>query len=274
MHNVQQPSHPAVSGADLPVTPAGGDRAETLTTENIATENIATEEIANWLNRLRSESLKQQLQVVQELAQAGEAGWDGLMQFLAERTLQQNPPIAPTPIEGKVYQLLRQAPTAKVQDFLNTKFPHGLVPLASDKGIDYSTLQQLLANQDFLASDRLTLEKMCELAGAAAIKRKWLYFSEVEQFPITDLHTINQLWLVYSEGKFGFSVQRELWLATGQNWDRLWELIQWRSGNNWTRYPQDFIWDLSAPRGHLPLSNQLRGVRVIASLMAHPAWNN
>ncbi|PLZ94121.1 hypothetical protein CI594_16205, partial [Fischerella thermalis CCMEE 5196] len=43
-------------------------------------------------------------------------------------------------------------------------------------------------------------------------------------------------------------------------------------GNNWTRYPQEFTWDLSAPKGHLPLSNQLRGVRVIASIFAHPAW--
>ncbi|MEO8890989.1 MAG: GUN4 domain-containing protein, partial [Coleofasciculaceae cyanobacterium] len=33
-----------------------------------------------------------------------------------------------------------------------------------------------------------------------------------------------------------------------------------------------FIWDLSAPRGHLPLSNQLRGVRPFAALMGHRAW--
>ncbi|PLZ36777.1 hypothetical protein CBP27_11530, partial [Fischerella thermalis WC542] len=56
------------------------------------------------------------------------------------------------------------------------------------------------------------------------------------------------------------------------NWDNLWVKIGWKKGKNWTRYPQEFTWDLSAPRGHLPLSNQLRGVRVIASIFAHPAW--
>jgi len=63
-----------------------------------------------------------------------------------------------------------------------------------------------------------------------------------------------------------------LWLAMGKNWEKLWSLIGWKQGNTWTRYPNEFIWDLTAPKGHLPLSNQLRGVRVISSLLNHPAW--
>ena len=144
--------------------------------------------------------------------------------------------------------------------------------LPSDAGIDYTLLQQLLAEQNFQAADQLTLQKLCELAGTAAIERKWLYFTEVQQFPATDLQTINDLWLTHSEGKFGFSVQREIWLGVGKNWDKFWSKIGWKTGNQWTRYPHEFTWDLSAPKGHLPLSNQLRGVRVIASLLAHPAW--
>lgn len=146
------------------------------------------------------------------------------------------------------------------------------VSLNSDSGIDYAPLQQLLAEQNFQAADQMTLQKLCELAGSSAVQRKWVYFTEVEQFPITDLQTINNLWLTYSEGKFGFSVQREIWLGVGKNWDKFWAKIGWKNGNNWTRYPQEFTWSLSAPKGHLPLSNQLRGVRVIASLLAHPAW--
>lgn len=146
------------------------------------------------------------------------------------------------------------------------------VSLNSDSGIDYAPLQQLLAEQNFQAADQMTLQKLCELAGASAVQRKWVYFTEVEQFPITDLQTINNLWLTYSEGKFGFSVQREIWLSVGKNWDKFWAKIGWKNGNNWTRYPQEFTWSLAAPKGHLPLSNQLRGVRVIASLLAHPAW--
>ena len=147
-----------------------------------------------------------------------------------------------------------------------------IVLLKSERNIDYTPLETLLKAQDFQAADQMTLEKLCELAGVEATQRKWLYFTEVENFPVTDLQTINQLWLNYSEGKFGFSVQREIWLTLGKNWEKLWPKIGWKAGNNWTRYPNEFTWDLSAPKGHLPLSNQLRGVRVMASLLSHPAW--
>ncbi|NET49629.1 MAG: hypothetical protein F6K09_13095, partial [Merismopedia sp. SIO2A8] len=50
--------------------------------------------------------------------------------------------------------------------------------------------------------------------------------------------------------------------------------IGWKSGNSCTRYPNEFTWDISAPAGHLPLSNQLRGVRVMSSLLSHPAWTS
>jgi GUN4-like len=150
--------------------------------------------------------------------------------------------------------------------------PENTVLLQTDRDIDYSLLQQLLAEQNFQAADQLTLQKLCELAGKTAVQRKWVYFSEIADFPIPDLQTINQLWLAYSNDKFGFSVQREIWLGVGKNWDKFWPKIGWKAGNNWTRYPQEFTWDLTAPKGHLPLSNQLRGVRMISSLLSHPAW--
>ncbi|ARV62058.1 hypothetical protein BZZ01_28585 [Nostocales cyanobacterium HT-58-2] len=213
-------------------------------------------------------SIGVQQQVIPQLANLGDVGLDVLMEFLYER--REN---LATSVEGKAYQALYNSDSSKAKEFLQNYFPFGIVPLTSECGIDYLTLQQLLASGDFQAADRMTIQKMCELAGPAAVQRKWLYFTEVENFPVTDLKTLNALWLVHSEGKFGFSVQREIWLGLGKNWDNLWEKIGWKKGNNWTRYPNEFTWDLSAPRGHLPLSNQLRGVRVIASLLSHPAWN-
>jgi hypothetical protein len=167
---------------------------------------------------------------------------------------------------------LYNSDSVKSVEFLQANFPQGLVPLKSDCGIDYSELQTLLVKQEFEIADRLTVQKMCEVAGDTALQRKWLYFTDIDNFPITDLQTINNLWVIYSEGKFGFSVQKEIWLGCGKNWDNLWTKIGWKSGNNWTRYPGSFTWSLEAPKGHLPLSNQLRGVRVISSLFAHPAW--
>jgi hypothetical protein len=213
-------------------------------------------------------SEKVQQQLIPQLAGEGDNGFDILMEFLYQR--RENPANS---VDGKVYQLLFNSDSDKAKEFLQMHFPAGVVPLKSERNIDYKELQQQLALQNFQAADLVTIQKMCEVAGASTVQRKWLYFSEVDNFPITDLQTINKLWLVHSEGKFGFSVQREIWLAQGKKWDNLWTKIGWKDGNNWTRYPNGFTWDLSAPKGHLPLSNQLRGVRVIASLMAHPAWN-
>ena len=223
--------------------------------------------IADFLTSLNSETEKNQMQLIQEIATKGDDGLAAIMSFLAERRSQ-----PPTALDGKAYQLLVAADTPSVQEFLQTQFPNGLVSLVTQRNIDYAPLQALLAAQDFQAADRITLEKLCELAGGAALQRRWVYFSQVTSFPIDDLRTLDTLWQVYSEGKFGFSVQRDLWLAMGKNWEKLWSLIGWKQGNTWTRYPNEFIWDLTAPKGHLPLSNQLRGVRVISSLLNHPAW--
>lgn len=217
--------------------------------------------------QLTSGSEKIQQQLIQKLATLGIAGETVLMNFLRQRSSN-----SPTWIDGLAYQVLYNSDSNSATDFLQTHFPTGIVPLQSERGIDYSPLQQLLTVQNFQAADRTTLQKLCELAGTAAVQRKWLYFTEVENFPITDLQTINNLWLIYSEGKFGFSIQREIWLAQGKNWENFWIKIGWKTNNNWTRYPDSFTWNLSAPKGHLPLSNQLRGVRVIASLLSHPAW--
>lgn len=149
---------------------------------------------------------------------------------------------------------------------------HEAIELGSDRGVDYTPLQTALQMGRFQEADRLTLQLMCAAATPQAVQRGWLYFTEVDQLPVEDLRTIDALWLGASEDKFGFSVQRQIWLGVGKTWDKLWPTIGWKQGNHWTRYPDEFIWDLTAPRGHLPLSNQLRGVRVLASILSHPAW--
>ena len=217
--------------------------------------------------QLTNGSEKVQQQTIQQLAALGNDGEKVLMDFLLQPR-----PQSPNWIDGVAYQALHSSDSSAVSAFLEANFPLGIVPLNSERSIDYTQLQQLLISRDFQASDKLTLRLLCELAGELALQRKWLYFTEVESFPITDLQTINTLWLVYSEGKFGFSVQREIWLAVGKNWEKLWSQINWKNGNNWTRYPDEFTWNLTAPKGHLPLSNQLRGVRAISALLSHPAW--
>lgn len=231
--------------------------------------DTTSNDIAALRFKFESGSPAGQLQLIPELIKAGESGLEVLMEFLLQSKSK-----PATLVAFKAYQTLESANSKVADEFLQTHFPNGIVPLNSERGIDYTPLQQLLKKQDFLSADRMTLQKMCELAGVDAVQRKWLYFTEVENFPIKDLQTINNLWFVYSEGKFGFGVQHEIWLGVGKNFLKFWPKIGWKNGNNWTRYPNGFTWDLSAPKGHLPLSNQLRGVRVIASLLSHPAWSN
>ncbi|MEM8831395.1 MAG: GUN4 N-terminal ARM-like repeat domain-containing protein [Cyanobacteria bacterium P01_G01_bin.19] len=218
-------------------------------------------------HQIYSEPEKKQLKSVARLLEEGEAGLSTLMDWMVSINL---------PSEnlalGKAYQALYSRQDPQIQSFLASNFPQGVVSLESERGVDYQPLLQLLAQSDFQGADVLTLQKLCELAGAAAVARKWVYFTEVESFPVTDLRTLDRLWLMNSEGKFGFSVQRKIWLSVGKDFARLWTKIDWKKDNIWTRYPKEFVWDLSAPVGHLPLSNQLRGVRFIDALFAHPAW--
>ncbi|ACK66566.1 GUN4 domain protein [Rippkaea orientalis PCC 8801] len=235
---------------------------QTATVHN--THNNLSPEVSQFL----AESPKTQLELIPQLVSSGDSGWEVLMTFL-----QLSQTKTPNIVIGKAYQALYQVNVPKTLDFLTHHFPNGVIPLKSERNIDYQGLNELLLKQEFQAADTLTRQKLCELAGEAAVQRKWAYFTEVEQFPSTDLHTINSLWWVYSEGKFGFSVQRKIWLSVGQDYNKLWPKIGWKQDNNWTQYPNQFTWDLSAPVGHLPLLNQLRGVRVAASLFSHPVWS-
>lgn len=219
-------------------------------------------------DKFTTSTTKNQLQILPQIVAAGIPGIEVLMEWLDQQRT-----ATPTIVTGTVYQALYHSEFPVAREYLDREFPTGILPLQSSMGVDYTTLQKLLARQEFQAADKLTTEKLCELAGADAVQRKWIYFTEVEQLPQIDLHTIDTLWTLHSEGKFGFSIQREMWLGMGKNWDKLWVKIGWKDGNNWTRYPGSFTWNLTAPRGHLPLSNQLRGVRVISSLLSHPAWD-
>lgn len=217
--------------------------------------------------QLQDGSIKQQLTAIEALTAVGDKGYSVLIDFLRN-----HPPSNPQIAAGKAYQVLWNSNLSWVKSFLDTELPNGIFLAESAQSTDYSELQQNLIIQNYELADRITSQKLCELAGPDAVARKWVYFTEVDSIPTLDLQTIDRLWGLYSENRFGFSKQRELWLGLDRNWERLWDKLAWKSGNVWTRYPTEFTWNLSAPLGHLPLSNQLRGVRTMESLLCHPAW--
>ena len=142
----------------------------------------------------------------------------------------------------------------------------------SEVSLDYSPLQRFLLNESYEDADRFTSSKLRELAGEKAVKRGYVYFSEVESIPGIDLLTLNKLWLVYSRGKFGFTVQAKILDSLGGRYDKLWPRIGWKKDGIWTRYPKAFNWSIDAPNGHMPLVNQLRGVRLMDALLNHKGF--
>ena len=141
----------------------------------------------------------------------------------------------------------------------------------SDIDINYSKLQLMLLEQKFEEADRLTSSLLRQLAGNLAEKRGYVFYSEVKNMSGKDLQTIDRLWTIYSTGRFGFSIQAKILKAVGKKYELLWPKIGWKKKGLWTRYPSSFCWSLEAPDGHMPLINQLRGVRLMDSILRHPA---
>ena len=138
----------------------------------------------------------------------------------------------------------------------------------------YDKLQLNLLKQNFEEADRLTSAYLRKLAGKVAENRGYVFYSEVKDMPGEDLVTIDRLWNIYSQGKFGFSNQAKLLKSVGKRYDLLWPKIGWKKDGVWTRYPTSFCWSLKAPDGHMPLVNQLRGVRLMDSILRHPSIAN
>ncbi len=125
---------------------------------------------------------------------------------------------------------------------------------SSDVGVDYSKLENLLKAKEWREADEETARLMLKVAGRE--KQGSLDVQDIGNFPCTDLRTIDQLWVKYSDGHFGFSVQKRIWLECGGKVDyetecKLGDRVGWRKNGSWVTYDErDF--SLNAPRGHLP----------------------
>ena len=93
----------------------------------------------------------------------------------------------------------------------------------------------------------------------------WLDNEDVKNFPRQELRKMDQLWVKYSNGKFGFSVQKQIWLELGGKLDgeldfdtftKLGDRVGWRKNGDWLSYDQlhlDNTFSTNAPTGHLPV---------------------
>jgi hypothetical protein len=151
--------------------------------------------------------------------------------------------------------------------------------LSFEKDVDYTRLHDLLKARKWEEADKETLAVMLKIAGRE--QEDWLDPKSIKNFPSTDLRTIDQLWVKYSDGRFGFSVQKRIWESVGKDYTKYGDRVRWRTyetviqkniaeyledinkklgfeeegvttmGAKWLYYT-DLSFDIYAPEGHLP----------------------
>jgi hypothetical protein len=124
----------------------------------------------------------------------------------------------------------------------------------------YKKLHDLLEAGKWKEADEETVKVICNL-----MPEQHYTYIDVEQIPPKDIKTINKLWLKFSNGRFGLSVQQSIWIKTlkeyhsnaNKYWidDSAYKVFIDRVG--WTResnriYHGDLEYSLKAPKGHLP----------------------
>nr|UNJ16120.1 hypothetical protein [Galdieria sp.] len=134
-------------------------------------------------------------------------------------------------------------------------------------------IEDLLSKQDFKTANELTYIYLLNLRKPSLGKRSWLYFTDIKILPSDQLLCLDSLWNKYSDKRFGFSIQRKIWLKNSKNWNLFFKNIGWKNNNKLCRYPDEFIWNLNAPIGHLPLINQIRGTQILKMLFEHEAFS-
>ncbi|MFE1746819.1 GUN4 domain-containing protein [Coleofasciculus sp. H7-2] len=119
-----------------------------------------------------------------------------------------------------------------------------------------SKLADLLASRRWKEADEETLRIRLQVAGRE--KEGWLDVASIEKFPYEDLRAIDQLWLKSSDGRFGYSVQKQIWKSVGGNLnasDQIYEpfsdRVGWRVNKNCLQV-DDLTFNSSALDGHLP----------------------
>lgn len=121
--------------------------------------------------------------------------------------------------------------------------------LTSNVGIDYHKLQDLLAQKKWKAADEETWKVLCQIFGKSA--RSFLQVNEIEKLPCEDLETIDKLWIKYSKGRFGFSVQKQIYEMVKKDYGKFCTTVGWTVNIPHDPY-MDLTFNLSAPMGHLP----------------------
>ncbi|HEY9879143.1 MAG TPA: GUN4 domain-containing protein [Leptolyngbyaceae cyanobacterium] len=129
--------------------------------------------------------------------------------------------------------------------------------LTSTAGVDYAPLQTSLKRQRWQDADRETFRALLKMSSRET--EGWLDRASVEALSCTDLHTLARAWDYYSDGRFGFIRQQQIWEELGgvvgsytpQIAEQFGDRVGWRQKGEWLTYDQ-LNFSKKASEGHLP----------------------
>jgi len=120
-------------------------------------------------------------------------------------------------------------------------------------------LESFLQKQQWKEADKETYRLMIQAVG----KEYGDCFEpeELQTFPCEELRAIDGLWVKHSNGRFGFSVQKQIYVECGATldgkypgdkiWEKFGDRVGWRKDGNWLYY-EDLNPSLSSPQGIFP----------------------
>ncbi len=124
----------------------------------------------------------------------------------------------------------------------------------------YKKLRDLLAAGDLQEADRETIQVILTVTGKPDVES--ITPDDMRRFPCDELRVIDNLWTIYSKGRFGFSVQMQIYQDVGGSLDttisqdyavieRFGERVGWYVEGKWQKC-DELDYTLAAPTGCHP----------------------
>jgi predicted NACHT family NTPase len=140
------------------------------------------------------------------------------------------------------YQIFRETP--KRVDFPLAEMRELEALKSTVQASRYAKLEEYLRSQRWNAADLETYRLMITTVGKE--RGQWFESEELLNFPGDELRAIDRLWVKYSNGHFGFSVQKQIYVECGAKldgeypgndiWEKFGDRVGWRKEDQWLDY--------------------------------------
>ena len=115
--------------------------------------------------------------------------------------------------------------------------------------LNYSSLETSVREKNWQEANRETNQMLSSL----------IQETSIDELPCKPLERIDRLWIDNSDGRFGFTPQKQIYLDTGNKsngyvestYQEFGDLVGWRTFGHWSLFG-DLVFNDRAPVGHLP----------------------